>query len=322
MRAVRHRLRVRASCSPWWPISPPCRAHSGSSAASPTSAGACVPLRAPVARACNRSRAPSLRLPYISCRLTATGNDSCAMDRLPYMSFMFWLGVCGCVIAAVATIYTIIAWIAVRSVRRAPASHALLAASGHRTEAAVRRGVRALRGAQVLLRAAVCAISDCLRRAHAADPALAVVQRLKRDYPRPRPAARHRPDPARQQPQGQQSDEHDAAAPAMTSSSLPTATCGWHLTIFTASWPRCRIPAWASSPAPTAGGPARVCGRCSARSSSTSGSCPRPMWRLCSARAPSPSAPPSPCAREVLAGIGGFARHRRPARRRLSARAS
>ena len=99
------------------------------------------------------------------------------------MSFIFWLGVGGCVIAAVAMIYTIIAWIAVRSFRRAPP--APLASLPAVTV------LKPLCGAEYELYEALR--SFCEQRyarfqivfgvRDAQDPAVAVVHRLQREYP-------------------------------------------------------------------------------------------------------------------------------------------
>lgn len=96
---------------------------------------------------------------------------------------MFWLAVGGCVIAAVATIYTIIAWVAVRSLRRAPP--VTLSSLPAVTV------LKPLCGAEYELYEALR--SFCEQRyarfqivfgvRDAQDPAVAVVHRLQREYP-------------------------------------------------------------------------------------------------------------------------------------------
>ena len=99
------------------------------------------------------------------------------------MSSTLWLGVCGCVIAAVAMIYTVIAWIAVRLIRRA--SPMKLSSLPPVTV------LKPLCGAEYELYEALR--SFCEQRysrfqivfgvRDAEDPAVAVVHRLQREYP-------------------------------------------------------------------------------------------------------------------------------------------
>jgi len=99
------------------------------------------------------------------------------------MSSILWLGVCGCVIAAMAMIYTVIAWIAVRSIRRVPP--VTLDSLPPVTV------LKPLCGAEYELYEALK--SFCEQRyprfqivfgvRDAEDPAVAVVHRLQREYP-------------------------------------------------------------------------------------------------------------------------------------------
>jgi ceramide glucosyltransferase len=105
------------------------------------------------------------------------------MHRLLIMNFALWPGICGGVIAAVAMIYTIIAWVAVRSPRRT-ANVTLL------SQPAV-TVLKPLCGAEYELYEALR--SFCEQRysrfqivfgvRDAQDPAVAVVHRLQREYP-------------------------------------------------------------------------------------------------------------------------------------------